>query len=132
MNRIEIENKKCHIFYKWNTPIEFVYDKLIMSLDELHISILPKKIDHPKCTILAKDTIVLDGIFHNYLKEYLFEYGICEECFSDISESIKATFSVCRNLKEPPSVLKILLQRVAYDVTNVQAIKNEHKVAIPL
>ena len=35
-------------------------------------------------------------------------------------------------LKEPPSVLKILLQRGTYDMTNDKAIKNILKVAIPL
>ena len=37
-----------------------------------------------------------------------------------------------RRLKEPPSVLKIILQRGTYDVTNGQDIKKEHKVSIPL
>ena len=94
-----------------------------MSLDGLHTSNSPRQIDHPKCTILEKDTIVLDDIFHNYSKESLFEDVICENCSSGSSEPIKETFTVCRNLKEPPSVLKILLQRGTYDVTNGWDIK---------
>ena len=62
----------------------------------------------------------------------MFEYVLCEKKSSDISEPIKETFTVCRDLKEPPSVLKIILKRGTYDVTDGQAIKNEHKVAIPL
>ena len=60
---IEIENKKCQIFSKWKTPIELVYDKFIMSLDRLHTYNSPRQINHPKCTILARDTIVLDEKF---------------------------------------------------------------------
>ena len=37
-----------------------------------------------------------------------------------------------RDLKEPPSVLKIIFQRGTYDITTGEAIKNELKVAIPL
>ena len=45
------------------TLVEIVTDKLIISLDGLHSYNFPRKIDHPKCTILAKDTVVLDVIF---------------------------------------------------------------------
>ena len=70
------------------TPIQLVADKLFMSFDGLHTHNSPRKIDHPKCTILAKDTIVLDIIFQNYSQEYLFEDIICENCSSGISESM--------------------------------------------
>ena len=36
-----------------------------------------------------------------------------------------------RNLKKPPSVLKILFQRGTYDKNTYVATKNEIKVAIP-
>ena len=62
----------------------------------------------------------------------------CFECniskiFPEItvwSESIKSTFAVSRNLKEPPSVLKIIFQKGKYDMTTGEAIKNEPKVDI--
>ena len=60
-----------------------------MSIDGLHTSNSPRKIDHPKSTILAKDTIVLDDIFYNYFKESLFEDVICEFSSSGSSVSIK-------------------------------------------
>ena len=44
---IEIENSKCHIGSKWNTPIELVSDKLIMYLYGLHTPNSPRQIDHP-------------------------------------------------------------------------------------
>ena len=75
---IEIDNKICHICSIWNTPIELVSDKLIMSLNGLHTANSPRKFDRPKFTILTKDTIVLDVIFQNYFKESLFEDVICE------------------------------------------------------
>ena len=49
-----------------------------MSLDGLHTSNPPRQIDHPKCTILAKDTIVLDDIFQNYFNLSLFDDFICD------------------------------------------------------
>ena len=87
---------------------------------------------HPKCTILANDTVVLDVIFQNYFQESLLENVICENCSSGSSESIKPTFIVSRHLKEPPSVLKIIFQRGMYEMTTGEAIKNELKVSIPL
>ena len=107
MRLVEIENKKFHSCSKFKTPVELVIDKLIMSLDGLHDSNSPRQIDHPKCTILANDTVVLDVIFHNYFQELLLEDVICENCSSGSSESIKSTFTVSRYLKEPPSVLNI-------------------------
>ena len=68
MSIIEID-KKCHLWSKCKTPIELVYDKLIMSRDGLHISNSTLQIDHPKCTMLEKDTIVLDDVFHHYFEE---------------------------------------------------------------
>ena len=49
-----------------------------MSLEGLIISNLPRQIDHPKCTILENDTVVLDVIFKNYFKESFLEDVICE------------------------------------------------------
>ena len=62
----------------------------------------------------------------------MLEDAICENCSSGISESIKSTFTVPRYLKEPPSVLNILLERGTYDIITGEAFKNELKVAIPL
>ena len=62
----------------------------------------------------------------------MFEDVTCENCSLGSSESIKSTLTVCRNLKDPSSVLNILLQMGTYYVTNGQAIKDEHKVDIPL
>ena len=59
-----------------------------MSLDGLHTPNSPRKIDYPKCTILANGTIVLDVIFQNYFKESLFEDVVRENCSSGSSESI--------------------------------------------
>ena len=62
----------------------------------------------------------------------MFEDVICENCSSGSAESIKSTFTMSRDLKEPPSVLKILFQIGTFDMTTVEAIKIELKVAIPL
>ena len=102
-----------------------------MSLDGLHTSNFPRQIDHPRCTILANDTVILDVTFQNYFQESLLEDVVCENCSSGSSESIKPTFNVSRYLKETPSVLKILFQRGTYDRTTLVATKNELKVAIP-
>ena len=85
---IKIE-KKCYICSKWKTQIKLVYDKFIASLDGLHISNSPRKIVNPKCTILAKYTIVLEDIFQNYFKEIIFEDVIFESCSSVSSETLK-------------------------------------------
>ena len=130
---VAIKNElKVAIPIKLETPVELVSDKLIMSLDGLHTSNSPKKIDHTKCTILANDTVVFDVIFHNYFQESLLEDVICGNCSSGSSESIKSTFTVSKYLKEPPSVIKILFQRGTYDMTTGEVIKNELKVTIPL
>ena len=70
-----------------------------MSLDGLHTSNLPTHIDNKKCTILAKDTVVLDVIFQNYFQEPLLKDVICEIFSSGSSESIKSTFMVSRYSK---------------------------------
>ena len=62
-----------------------------MSLDGLHTSNSPRKTYHPKCTILATDTIFLDEIIQIYFKESLFEDVIGENCSSGSSESIKVS-----------------------------------------
>ena len=93
--------KQCHICSKRKTPIELVSNILIMSLDGFHTSNSP----------------VWDEIFQNYFKESLFEDVICEYFSSGISKTIKSTFTVWRNFKEPPSVLNIPLQIGTYDMT---------------
>ena len=98
---VEIDNKKCHICSKFKTKFELVTDKLIMSLDGLHIFNLPRQIYQSKLTILANDTVVLDVIFQNYFQESLLEDFICENCSSGRSESTKLTFTISRYLKEP-------------------------------
>ena len=112
-------------------PAEVIYDKLIMILEGLPTSDLPRQIDHPKCTISTKDTVVLDVMLQNYFKDSFLDDVICEDCSSGGSESIKSTFTVSIYLKEPPSVLDILFQRGTYDRTTYVATKNELKVAIP-
>ena len=76
------------------TPVELIYDKLSMSLDGLTTYNLPRQIDHPKCTILTKDTVVLDVISQNYFKDSSLDDVICEKIPSGGSESIKSTFTV--------------------------------------
>ena len=132
MSIVEIENKKCHRCSKLKTPVELVTDKLIMFLDGLHPSIMPRKIDHPKCKISENYTVVLDAIFQNYFQESLLEDVICENCSLCSSESIKSTLTVSINLKELSPVLKILFQIGTYDMTTDEAIKNEPKVGIPV
>ena len=86
-------NKKCHKWSKLKTPVS---DKLIVSLDGLHYSNPPRKIDHPLFTILENDTVVSDVIFHNYFQESLLGDGRCENFSSGSSESIKLTFTLSR------------------------------------
>ena len=61
---VGIDNKRYNICYKLKTPVELVTDKLSMYLDGLHTFNPRRQIDYPKCTILEKDTVVLDVIFH--------------------------------------------------------------------
>ena len=56
---------------------------------------------------------------------------LCDHCSSLGYKSIKSTFTVSRHIKEPPTVLNILLQRGSYDSTTFVATKNEVKVGIP-
>ena len=102
-----------------------------MSLDGFYISNLPRKIDHPKFTILEKR----HHCFGWYISE-LFEGIIVWRSYTwnfFLSKfwKIKPEFILCRNLKEPPLVLKIILEIEIYDMTTVQVIKNERKIAIP-
>ena len=60
--------------------IEVISDKLIMFLEGLPTFNSPRKIDDPKFTILENDTIVLEVILQNYVKESLLEDVICENC----------------------------------------------------
>ena len=99
MSIVEIENKKSQWCSKLKTPVELVTDKLILSLGGLHTSNSPRKMDHPKCTILENDTVVLDVIFHNYFQESLLEDVICKNCSAGTFELIKSTFTVSRYLK---------------------------------
>ena len=59
------------------TPVELVTDKMIMSLDGLDTSNLTRQIDHPKSTIFANETSVLDVILQNYFQESLLDDVIC-------------------------------------------------------
>ena len=57
---------------------------MIISLNGLNSSNIPRQIDHPKYTTLATDTINLDDIFKYYFKGSLFEDVICEN-YSSVS-----------------------------------------------
>ena len=128
---VEIENKKCQRCSKLKTPVEVISDKLIMFIEGLPTSNLPRQNNHPKCTILTKDTVVLDVILQKYFKDSFLDDVICENCSSGGSESIKSTLTVSIYLKKPPSVLKIIFQRRMYDMTSGEAVKNELKISIP-
>ena len=93
------QETKYHRCSKLRTPVELVTDKLIMSLDGLHTSNMSRQIDHPKCTILENDTVLLDAIFQDYFQESFLEDVICEKNSSCISESIKSTFTMSIYLK---------------------------------
>ena len=58
-------------------------------------------IDHTRCTILKKDSVVLDFILQKYFKFSFLEDVICENCSSYGSESIKSTFTVSIYLNKP-------------------------------
>ena len=88
-----------------------------MSLEGLPTFNSPRQIDHPKCTILTKDTVVLSFILQNYYKNSFLDDVICENCSSGGFESIKSTFTESIYLKKPPSVFKILFHRQNYDMT---------------
>ena len=125
---VEIENKICQRCSKLNIPVELVYDKLIVYIEGSPTYNLPRKMYHPKCTILTKDTAVLDVILQIYFKESFLEDVICNSFSSGGSKSIKLTFAVSKYLKKPPSVLNILFQRVNYDMPNYVAKKMNLKL----
>ena len=102
-----------------------------MFLEGLPTSNSYRQIDHPKCTIITKGTVVLDVMLQNYFKDSLLNDVICEKKLSDSYESIKSTFTVSRNIQEPPTVSKIMFQTGSYDSSTLVATKNELKVAIP-
>ena len=102
-----------------------------MSLDGLHTSNSTRQIDHTKCIILGKKTVVFYVIFQNYIQESLFENVICENYSSGSFESIKSKSTVSISFKKT-SVFNILFQRGTYNMNTGEAIKNELKVAIPL
>ena len=66
---VQIDNKKCQRFSNMKPPFEVISDKLIMFLEVLPNSNSPGKIDHPKCTTLTKDTVVLDVMLQKYFKD---------------------------------------------------------------
>ena len=66
---VEIKNKICQKFSKLKTPVELITDKLIMFLEGLTTSNLPRQIYHPKYTILTKEIVVLDVILQKYSKD---------------------------------------------------------------
>ena len=101
-----------------------------MYLEGLPNSGSPRQIDHPKCILLTKDTVVLHVVLQNYFKDSFLDDVICENCSPGGSESTETTLTVSIYLKKPPSVLNISLKRVVYDITNYVATKNELKVAI--
>ena len=66
---VEIENKICQRCSMLKTPVELISGKLIISIEGLPTSNLPRQIDNPKCTILKNDTVVLDVILQKYFKD---------------------------------------------------------------
>ena len=60
----------------------------------------------------------------------MFEDVIREKKSSGAYESIKSRFTASINLKELPSVLKNLLQKGTYDMTNGEAIKMNIKLLL--
>ena len=66
-----------------------ISDKLIMILEGLPTSDSPRQIDHPKCTILTKYTVVLYVMLQNYFKDSFLDDVICKNCSSGGSESMK-------------------------------------------
>ena len=66
---VEIENNCFQRCSKLKPPVEVISDKLIMIIEGFPTSNSPRQIDHPKCNILTKDTVVLDVILHKYFKD---------------------------------------------------------------
>ena len=77
-------------------PPEVISNKLIMILEGLPTSNSPRQMDHPKCTTLTKDTIVLDVILQIFFKDSFLDDVVCENCSLSGFESIKSTFTVLR------------------------------------
>ena len=127
LSTVEIENKICQRCSKLKTPVELISDKLIMSLEGLPTSNLPSKIDHPKCTILTKNTVALDVILQKYFKDSFLDDVICDFFSSGGSESMKSTFTVSIYLKKPPLVLMILFHRGKYYRETYKHPKNKKK-----
>ena len=96
LSKVEIENKICQRCSKLKAPVEIISDKLVMYLEGLPTSNSPRQMDIPKCTILTKDTVVLDVKLHKYFKVSFLDDVICEKFSSGGSESIKSTFTVSR------------------------------------
>ena len=57
-----------------------------MFLEELPTFNSPRQIDHPKRTILTKDTVVLDVMLQKYFKDSFLDDVICENGSSGGSE----------------------------------------------
>ena len=72
-----------------------------MSLEGLPTSNLPRQIDNPECTILTKETVVLDVILYKYFKASFLDDVICEMFSSGGFEFKKQTCTVSRYLNEP-------------------------------
>ena len=121
---IEIDNKKCQKCSKLKTPVEVVYDKLIMFLEGIPTSNEYRPIDYPNLTAIKKGTVVLDEIFQKYFDDSLLHDVICDHCSSLVAKSIKSTLAVSRHIKEPPTVLNIIFQRGSYDSTTFVTTKN--------
>ena len=69
---VEIENKKCQKYYNLNAPVELISDQLIIFLEGLPTSNLPKQTDHTKCATMIKGTVILDVMLHNYFQGFIF------------------------------------------------------------
>ena len=72
-----------------------------MFLEGLPTSNSSRQIDHPKYNTLTKGTVVLYEMLHNYFIDSFLHDVICENCSPLGSNSIKSTFTVSRNIKEP-------------------------------
>ena len=62
-------------------PAEVISDKLITILEVLPTSNSPRQIDHPKCTILTKDTVVLYVLLQKYFKDSFLDDVIREDFY---------------------------------------------------
>ena len=62
---------------KLKTPVEVVYDKMIMFLGGLPTSNLSMQLYHPKYTSLKNGTVVLDKMLQYYFNDSLLHDVIC-------------------------------------------------------